>query len=132
MKFLLDTHALVWFLTEPKKIPQKTLRMICHGETAVWFSGISLWELSLKFSLGKLRLKNLSPEDILHEAKEQNFNVITLSESDALGFRNVPRHAHHDPFDRMLIWQAIQRDLTLVSGEDGLNEYRQLGLRWQW
>jgi PIN domain nuclease of toxin-antitoxin system len=132
MRLLLDTHALVWFLTEPKKLPQKTLRLIERPETAVWFSAISLWELSLKFSLGKLRLKNLSPEDIAHEAKEQNFDLLTLSETDALGFRNVPQHLHHDPFDRMLIWQAIQRDLTLVSGETGLNEYRQLGLRWLW
>lgn len=132
MRLLLDTHALVWFLIEPKKIPQKTLRLIEKPETAVWFSAISLWELSLKFSLGKLRLKNISPEDLAHEAKEQNFDLITLTETDALGFRNVPRHAHHDPFDRMLIWQAIQRDLTLVSAEAGLSEYRQLGLRWLW
>ncbi len=132
MRLLVDTHTLVWFLTEPKKIPQKTLRIIERSENTVWFSAISLWELSLKFSLGKLRLKNLSPEDIAHEAKEQNFDFITLSETDALGFRNVPRHLHHDPFDRMLIWQAIQHDLTFVSAETGLNEYRQLGLRWIW
>lgn len=132
MRLLLDTHALVWFLTEPKKLPPKTLKLIERPETAVWFSALSLWELSHKFSLGKLRLKNLSPEDIAHEAKEQHFDLLTLSETDALGFRNVPRHLHHDPFDRMLIWQAIQRDLTLVSAETGLNEYRQLGLRWLW
>jgi len=102
------------------------------SETAVWFSTISLWEISLKFSLGKLRLKNISPEILLHEAKEQGFNLITVSDADALGFRNIPPHLHTDPFDRMLIWQAIGRDLTLVSAEPGLDEYRRLGLAWLW
>ncbi len=132
MRLLLDTHALIWFILDPKKIPSKTLRLIERPETAVWVSNISLWEIALKFSMGKLRLKNISPEDLLHEAKEQGFNMLSLSESDALGFRNVPRHLHPDPFDRMLIWQAIGRDLTLVSAEEGLTEYRQLGLRWLW
>ena len=96
MKLLLDTHALIWSLVDPKKIPQKTRKLIEKSETAVWFSNISLWEISLKYSLGKLRLKNLSAEDLLHAAKEQDFNGLTLSENDALGFRNLPRHAHHD------------------------------------
>lgn len=132
MKLLLDTHALIWSLVDPRKIPQKTRRLLERSETAVWFSSISLWEISLKYSLGKLRLKNLSPEDLLHAAKEQDFNVLTLSENDALGFRNLPRHAHHDPFDRMLIWQAIGRELTFVSAETGLAEYHKLGLKWLW
>mgnify|MGYP003596440239 FL=1 len=132
MRLLLDTHALIWFLVDPKRIPQKTLRLMEKSETAVWFSTISLWEISLKFSLGKLRLKNISPEILLHEAKEQGFNLITVSEADALGFRNIPPHLHTDPFDRMLIWQAIGRDLTLVSAEPGLDEYRRLGLAWLW
>lgn len=132
MKLLLDTHALIWSLVDPKKIPQKTRKLIEKSETAVWFSNISLWEISLKYSLGKLRLKNLSAEDLLHAAKEQDFNGLTLSENDALGFRNLPRHAHHDPFDRMLIWQAIGRELTFVSAESGLAEYSKLGLKWLW
>jgi PIN domain nuclease of toxin-antitoxin system len=132
MKLLLDTHALIWFVREPKKIPAKTLRLIERAETDVWFSTLSIWEISLKFSMGKISMKGLSPEDILIAAKEQDLNSLTLSEKDALGFRNVPRHAHQDPFDRMLIWQAIARDLTLVSAEAGLGEYRALGLKWVW
>ncbi|GAB4424630.1 MAG: type II toxin-antitoxin system VapC family toxin [Turneriella sp.] len=131
MKLLLDTHALIWSVTEPKKIPLKTRRLIESAEH-VYISTISIWEISLKYSIGKLRLKNLTPDDFVSAAKEQNFDVLTLSEQDALGFRNVPRHAHHDPFDRMLIWQAIERGLTLVSAEEQLGEYRALGLKALW
>jgi PIN domain nuclease of toxin-antitoxin system len=131
MKLLLDTHAVIWSAIEPRKIPQKTRRLIESAEH-VYISTVSIWEISLKYSMGKLRLKNLTPDDFVSAAKEQDFDVLTLSEKDALGFRNVPRHAHQDPFDRMLIWQAIVRDLTLVSAEAGLSEYRALGLKWVW
>ena len=131
MKLLLDTHAIIWSATDPKKIPQKTRRLIESAEH-VYISTISIWEISLKYSIGKLKLKNLTPDDFVTAAKEQNFDVLTLSEKDALGFRNVPRHAHQDPFDRMLIWQAISRDLTLVSAEEQLGEYQALGLKAVW
>lgn len=131
MKLLLDTHAIIWSTTDPKKIPQKTRRLIESAEH-VYISTISIWEISLKYSIGKLKLKNLTPDDFVTAAKEQNFDVLTLSEKDALGFRNVPRHAHQDPFDRMLIWQAISRDLTLVSAEEQLVEYKALGLKAVW
>jgi PIN domain nuclease of toxin-antitoxin system len=132
VKVLLDTHALIWYLREPKKVPAKTLRLIERPETDVWFSTLSIWEITLKFSAGKVFMKNFSAEDILREAKEQDFNAITLSADDALGFANLPRHLHPDPFDRMLIWQAIGRELTLVSGESGLDTYARLGLKWVW
>lgn len=132
MKLLLDTHALVWFVHEPRKIPAKTLRLIERSETEIWFSTLSIWEISLKFAMGKVRLKNLSVQDITSAAKEQGFNLITLSEQDAMGFGHLPRHIHPDPFDRMLIWQAIGRELTLVSAESGLDEYARLGLSWLW
>lgn len=132
MKFLLDTHAFIWSITEPQKIPAKTRRLLAKAENSVYYSSLNLWEISLKFSLGKLRLKSGSLEDLLYGAKQQDFNFITLSEQDALGFTNVPRHIHPDPFDRMLIWQAISRGLTLVSAESKLSEYRTLGLKWIW
>ena len=131
-KVLLDTHSLIWSLTEPKKIPSKTRKLLENPETRVCFSTVSLWEISLKFSLGKLKLRNLAPEDFLQGALEQNFDKTTISENDALGFRNVPRHIHSEPFDRMLIWQAITRELIFISAESGLDEYAHLGLRWQW
>jgi PIN domain nuclease of toxin-antitoxin system len=131
MKCLLDTHTLIWFFFQSKKIPSKTLRLVENSEQ-VFVSTISLWEISMKFATGKLRMKQFSPEELVHAAKEQHFDILTLSEADALGFRNVPRHAHPDPFDRMLIWQAICRELTLVSAEQGLNEYSRLGLKWLW
>lgn len=132
MKLLLDTHTLIWFVYSPKKIPLKTLRLIERPETDVWFSTLSIWEISLKFSLGKLFLKNITPEGIVDAAKEQDFNSITISEKDALGFATLPRHIHSDPFDRMLIGQAIERGLTFVSGESRLDQYKKLGLKWVW
>lgn len=132
MKLLLDTHTLIWFVYSPKKIPLKTLRLIERPETDVWFSTLSIWEISLKFSLGKLSLKNITPEGIVDAAKEQDFNSVTISEKDALGFATLPRHIHSDPFDRMLIGQAIERGLTFVSGESGLDHYKKLGLKWLW
>ena len=132
MKLLLDTHALIWFLADPKKIPAKTLRLLERSESEVWFSSLSLWEISLKFSLGKMRLKDITAKGLSEAAKDQDFNLITLSEQDAVGFDYLPRHLHPDPFDRMLIWQAIGRGLTLVSVEKNLDEYNRLGLKWIW
>lgn len=108
------------------------MKRLLMPETSVYFSSISFWEISLKFSIGKLNLKGGGPDSLLEAAKEQGFKFITVSEQDALGFANVPRHIHSDPFDRMLIWQAVSRGLTLVSAEAQLSEYQALGLKWVW
>ena len=88
----------------------------------------SLWEISLKFGIGKLEIGDVRPEDLPGAARETGFKVIDLSPDDAASFHRLPRLAHKDPFDRMLVRQAIRGKLTLISRDRQMEAYRQWGL----
>ncbi|MFZ2168983.1 MAG: type II toxin-antitoxin system VapC family toxin [Methylococcaceae bacterium] len=129
--YLLDTHSLLWSIWQPEKLGLQAIAVLENTENNVFVSGITFWEISLKYSLGKLTL-GCKPDDLLKVTDDMGFAKISLSLEEAALFYQLPKLAHKDPFDRMLIWQAISRDLVLISKDSQFNHYRQYGLQCIW
>ncbi len=132
MKFLLDTHSLIWALFSPDRLSKKVRTAILDSENDVFVSVVSFWEISLKYALGKIEIKGLNPEDLPTAAKEAYFETIELQPREAASFHRLPRIVHKDPFDRLIIWQAIKRDFFLISADRQFSAYQEHGLKLFW
>jgi len=130
MNYLIDTHYILWSLFEPEKIPSNIIKIFENEEDEKYVSGISLWEISLKYSIGKLELYGTNPEGIYDSILEAGFKVLNLKNIDAVTFFRLPLlEDHNDPFDRLLIWQAIQNNLIFITKDKKIEQYRKIGLR---
>ena len=130
MNYLIDTHYLLWALIEPTKIDKKAVKILEDEEHVKYVSSVSHWEISLKYALGKLELRGTTPDEILETSIECGFELLSLSASDAASYYQLPKlNNHKDPFDRMLVWQCIQNDFTLLSADGRLSGYRKSGLK---
>jgi len=132
MNCLLDTHAFLWAAFSPNKLSAKAREAICSAENQVCISSVSFWEISLKYTLGKIELSNCSPADMPDIATQMGIEIIQLGATETASFYQLPKVAHKDPFDRMIIWQAIQQQRMLVSKDANFPEYRQFGLKVFW
>lgn len=133
MRYLLDTHVILWLAFEEEKLSKKVKKILTRSDVEIYLSGVSFWEISLKFKTGKLDLKSHNPEtlqagfDQFFEHKKLNLNF-----EDALTFYKLEPQFHKDPFDRMLIWQALRHDLILISIDEKMKPYKSLGLKLIW
>lgn len=132
MRLLLDTHAFLWTLFAPEKLSKRAARAIQTPDADVAVSVVTFWEISLKFSIGKIELSGVFPEDLPPAAEEARLVVLDLSPQETAFFHRLPRQAHKDPFDRLLIWQAIQRNLVLVTRDRKMHRYIPFGLTCLW
>lgn len=132
MAYLLDTHALLWVIGDSKQLSKKIVTLIQNQDNQILVSTISLWEISLKFRLGKLKLSGFKPEDIPKVLEKLNINIIELNQEDASSYHNLKADFHKDPFDRMLIWQCITRKLTFISKDSEVKKYKISGLKTIW
>lgn len=132
MRYLLDTHTLIWTVTENKKLSAIVKKTLEDTSNSIFVSSLSFWEISLKFSLGKLNLQGISPDDFPDLALQMNFDTISLGVNEAATYHQLKTIHHRDPFDRMLIWQAIKNNLVLVSNDDNMPAYRSEGLKLLW
>jgi len=128
MKCLLDTHALLWAIFNPEKLSESIREMIQDPENEVYLSVISFWEISLKSALGKLVLVDVLPESLPGIVREMGIEILKLEPHEAASFHRLPRLAHKDPFDRIIIWQAIQSKMTLLSTDREFKQYQPFGL----
>ena len=133
MRYLLDTHAVLWTLFEPENLSTSARRAIENTENEIVISVLSFWEISLKYSLGKLKLTGTEPEKLPVLAEKSGFNIAPLDAKILSTYHKLPRGEHKDPFDRMLVWFCIQEDLFLISKDGKLKaEYKASGLRCFW
>jgi PIN domain nuclease of toxin-antitoxin system len=133
MKLLLDTHTLLWSLLEPGKLSESARAALIQADNQVWVSAISFWEIALKTALGKMTLQGATPETLVDAALHQGFELLPLEPRLAAGFAKLPNTAQHrDPFDRMLMWQALSLGLTLVSRDRKIGENAPAGLQLLW
>jgi PIN domain nuclease of toxin-antitoxin system len=131
-KLMLDTHVLLWTIGNSDKLSPQTVEQINDKNNEIFVSAISLWEIVLKQSIGKLEL-NFEVEDIPTYCKQMGFYLIPLKPLEVLGFLKLPQKKNHkDPFDRMLICQCIANDYVLVSKDEKMAEYRDNGLKCLW
>ena len=131
--YLLDTHCLIWFQENNPKIPKKILDILQNTENVVYFSQISLFEISIKQSLGKLPNFSVSVEDIHNQALLDGFSFLVIENSAIFNYYSIPLlNEHRDPFERLLISSAIQQDATLLSADEKFKFYPNiLKLLWQ-
>ncbi len=133
MNYLLDTHTFLWSLTEKRKLSLSALRAIENTDNAILVSAISFWEISLKASLNKLDIIGFLPEELPEIAIKSGFELVPISPEFSASYHLLPYIGQHrDPFDRMLIWQAIQQKYVLISKDDNIKQYKSAGLKVLW
>jgi len=120
---------MLWALADTKKLSKKIKGIITDPANRIIVSTISFWEISLKSSLGKLKLTGFSPEDLPNACLQIGFEIELLSATDSSTYHQLTATHHKDPFDRMLIWQSIRNGYTLVSADDLVNKYSAEGLK---
>ena len=129
MTYLLDTHYMLWSITDSKKLSEKAKEVISNPANTIIVSAVSFWEVSLKVSLGKLEIiGGLFPEDLPEACLKTGFSIIKLSAQDSSTFYNLKAVYHKDPFDRMLIWQAIKNNYSVISADINVKKYVSEGL----
>lgn len=122
MRILLDTHIFLWFISGDIQLSTDVRDAIRDPENEVYLSSVSVWEAIVKYQLGKLPLPE-SPETYL--PKQRNLHQITnlaLDESSVIQLAKLPP-LHRDPFDRMLICQALQNSLTIATVDAAIRAY---------
>lgn len=129
MNYLIDTHILLWSAIHPEKLSPHIHGTLINPDNHVDVSSISFWEISLKWGIGKLDIRGLTPEDFPRIALETGYELIGLSPEDASTFHQLPVIDHRDPFARMLAWQAIRHDLTLITVDPAFSAYETQGLK---
>ena len=110
MRLLLDTHALLWSLTEPRKLSGGTRAALADARNDIFVSAVSGWEIAIKRALGKLE----APDDLEAGVRQQGFLPLDLTFRHAEQAGALPPH-HGDPFDRMLVAQAQVEGLVVVT-----------------
>lgn len=127
--YLLDTHYLLWAVADTKKLSKKINKIIIDPENTIVVSAISFWEVSLKYELGKLTISGFLPEQLPQACAEMGFDIEQLSPIDSSSYHQLNPSFHKDPFDKMLIWQAICNKYTFISNDQTIEKYQSLGLR---
>jgi PIN domain nuclease of toxin-antitoxin system len=118
-----------WALADTKKLSRKEKDVITNPGNQIIISTISFWEVSLKASLGKLEIHGFSPEDLPGACIEIGFDIQPLTPEDSSTYHKLMATYHKDPFDRMLIWQAIRNNYTLISADSNARKYVSEGLK---
>ena len=119
MSLLLDTHAFVWFLIDPGRIPERLVMMLTDPARIVYVSVAAVWEATIKAGLGKL---SLPLDDLEATIAAAGFAILPVTVAHALEVRHLPP-IHRDPFDRLLVAQARHERLTMVTRDAAIRRY---------
>lgn len=123
MRLLLDTHIFLWFISGDKRISDDMQESIRRPDNEVYLSVVSIWEALIKYQLGKLPLPQ-SPERYIPLQRQRHLiGSLPLDEASVSQLANLPP-IHRDPFDRMLICQALEHDMVIVTVDDTIRTYQ--------
>ncbi|MDR1986514.1 MAG: type II toxin-antitoxin system VapC family toxin [Treponema sp.] len=133
MIYLLDTHAFIWVTLETVRLSKNVREIISNRDNEIFVSTVTFWEITLKASIKKLTFEKIDIKNFPKYAKEMGFTILDLKETETITFHELPlKENHKDPFDRMLIWQAITNEMILLSKDDLLKQYKENGLKILW
>src|SRR5579872_2747258 len=116
MRLLLDTHTLLWWLSEDPSLPASARKLIANKNNDVLVSAASAWEIATKVRLGKLPIGVDLARDFTAHLERERFETLSVSAEQGIRAGLLPG-PHRDPFDRMLIAQALAENLTIVSND---------------
>jgi PIN domain nuclease of toxin-antitoxin system len=120
--FLLDTLCFLWLAAREELVPEPVRERLAVAEAPLWLSVASVWEMAIKKSLGKLEIDRPLGQLLEEQCEAMRLQVLEIRREHALAVESLPWH-HRDPFDRLLVAQAIEEDLGLVSADATLDEY---------
>ena len=113
MNLLLDTHVALWAITDNPKLSQKARDLITSPKTNVWVSAANIWEIAIKYSLGRGDMP-VSSQDAVRYFQESGYHFLAIDVEHAIAVEELPAH-HQDPFDRMLVAQALVEPMRLMT-----------------
>ena len=126
-KYLLDTHTLIWLIESSSKVPKEIRERLKSPEVIVFLSSVSLWEIAIKTSLGKLGLK--APfEKLLSDLNKTDIVILQIENEYLRSLATLPL-IHKDPFDRLLISTALTEGLTILTADENIQKY---DVSWIW
>jgi PIN domain nuclease of toxin-antitoxin system len=124
MRLLLDTHILIWALGEPKRLPKEVRAALESPANEVLFSAASIWEIAIKKQIGRVDF-DVTPDEITQAAVESGFVELPVRAGHGAMVSNLPLH-HRDPFDRLLVAQAMVEPCRLITADADLGGYSEL------
>ena len=127
MKYLLDTHAVIWYYENSSELPEKIEELIDNPAISIYICSVSLWEIAIKINLRKLNLK-LPLDEFLNNIKNREFNILQIEDKYLQILSTLP-FIHKDPFDRLLISAALAEDLTIITIDENIQKY---DISWIW
>lgn len=128
MAYLLDTHSFLWFINGDDQLPEKAKNAIMDSEAVKHISIASLWEIAIKVNLGKLNLE-MSYVDLRQQIIDNGFEILPITFEHTAALVSLALH-HRDPFDRMIIAQALSEQLTVIGKDENFYKYNSLKMLW--
>ena len=121
MRYLLDTHTVIWYLDESHRLPQGMEEVIDNSDNRIYVSSVSLWETAIKINLGKLEL-NSTFNEFLNKVRDSDFDILQIEDAYLKSLSLLPS-IHKDPFDRLLISTALAENLTIITADENVRKY---------
>ena len=122
MDVLLDTHSFIWFVENDKKLTSKARNTIDNSSNTIYISIASLWEMAIKISIGKLKI-TVPYENVIKQINDNGFEIIPITFEHTLKVSKLEFH-HKDPFDRIIIAQALTDKMIIISNEKIFDNYK--------
>ncbi len=123
MTYLLDTHTFLWFIIGSPRLSEKAKEVISNAENTIYLSAVSGWEIAIKARLGKLELPDAGMKIVLEQVQENDFSILPVSLQHTIQVFDLPP-IHRDPFDRMLISQAIFENIEIITNNRMIENYQ--------
>jgi PIN domain nuclease of toxin-antitoxin system len=127
MRYLIDTHVIIWLAINSSELPEGIKELIGNPENDIYICSVSLWEIAIKMNLGKLDLK-LPLDKLLNDIKTCGFNVLHVKDEYLCNLLTLP-YIHKDPFDRLIIATALREGLTIITIDENIQKY---DVPWIW
>lgn len=129
MRLLLDTHVALWALTEPRRIAPHIFEMFANADSAISVSVVAVWEIAIKHRLGRKDSPPFAGGAAIGHFETAGFNLLNVTASHAAFVERLPLH-HGDPFDRLMLAQAIVEGMQFVTYDRHLSRYDVALLTW--
>ncbi len=127
MNLLLDTHVALWAITDSERLTGRARQLIQEPTAVIWVSVVSLWEIAIKHGLGRGDMP-VSSQQALSYFKAAGYRILSLDAAHVLALQDLPAH-HQDPFDRMLVAQALTEPMRLMTNDAMVARYSDTVIR---
>ena len=122
MRNLLDSHIFLWWISDDARLPARVRRVVSSAHNDCWVSHVTVWEMAIKAALGKLKLHRPVEQFVTEECEVNGFRLLPIAFRHVCAVERLPWH-HRDPFDRLLVCQALAEVMALATRDPQLERY---------